>query len=229
MSTPGLAQIWSLGASSPPELPRALNFDVWAANQIPHCRVAANSLAYQLTVIPESETRLREEGVIPYYNFMRNAGDVIKSSAHSRGLAAAAATPDAPADWSEDISTDHKALAAQLHPHLAEPAQAVIGWHVDLRERDSKPHWTSVVAGYSVILDMLVVMMPVVSGVMTGSEWAPFMAQMTSDNLKGIADVFREEILRIRAQPGSGWNEEEAKALVQEQLALAAGMMAVGA
>ena len=227
MSTPGLAQIWSLGASSPPELPRALNFDVWAANQIPLCRVGANALAHQLTVIPDSETRLREEGIIPYYNFTCNLGNVIKSSAHPRGLAAAA-IPDAPAVWSEDVSTDHKALAAQFHPHLAGPAQAVMGWHFGLRERDPEPHWTSVVAGYSVVLDMFVAMMPAVSGVMTGSEWAPFVAQMTSDDLKGITNVIREEILRIRAQPGSGWNEEEAKALVQEQLGLAAGMMTVG-
>ena len=95
-------------------------------------------------------------------------------------------------------------------------------WHVGLRERDPEPHWASVVAGYSMILDIFAAMMPAASEVMTGSEWAPLVAQMTSDNLKGIADVIRKEILGIRAQPGSGWNEE-----MQEQLGLAVGMMTV--
>ena len=45
-----------------------------------------------------------------------------------------------------------------------------------------------------------------------GSEWGPFAVQMSSIELDGMAGVRREELLIIRAQPGSGWDEEEAKA-----------------
>ena len=208
-------------------MPRALNFDVWAANQVPLYRLGTNSLAYELTVIPRSETRLREEGIIPYYSFVRNLGNAVKSSAHARGVTIVA-TPDAPADWSEDTSLDHKALAAHIRPHLAEPAQALLDWTLGLRARVPEPHWTSVVGVYSVLLDLFLGMTPAMGGVMGGSEWAPFMALMTSDEPKGLAEVLREEVLRIRAQPGSGWNEEEAKTLVMEHAGLMVGMMTVG-
>ena len=83
-------------------------------------------------------------------------------------------------------------------------------------------------AALSVLLDLTIGMAPAMGGMMGGSEWGPFVAQMSSNELDGMAGIIREEILRIRAQPGSGWDEEEAKSLVHEYLGQMAAMMALG-
>ena len=61
-----------------------------------------------------------------------------------------------------------------------------------------------------------------------GSEWGPYTVLLASDGLKRIAGVINEETLRIRAQPGSGWDEEEAKRLVTEHLGNTTGLITVG-
>jgi len=227
MSTPGLVQIWSLNISSTEEAPTALNADVWAVNTILICRAGVNNLASQLSVIPRSETRLRDEGIIPLYSFLRNITNTLKSSARELGVTVPD-IPDAPEDWNEEASTNHTALAAQLSPRLAEPARASMDWIIGSRDRDPKLHWASRLAVTSLSLDMYTRALPAMGGVMGGSEWEPFMAQATGDELKGIARVINEEILRIRAQPGSGWDEEEAKRVVKEQLAYRKETIRVG-
>lgn len=51
---------------------------------------------------------------------------------------------------------------------------------------------------------------------------------MDSDELKGISRVINEELLRIRAQSGSGWDGEEAKRVVEVQFGNMRDMMRVG-
>ena len=189
--------------------------------------MGATTLASQLSAIPLSETRLRDEGLAPLYSFVRKLTDTLKSSAQQRGVTVPA-IPAIPADWSGEAPSDPRALAAQFRPHLAEQARVVIDWNIDLRDRVPKPHWSSVVATYVVSFDLFIRMAPGKvgpGGAMGGSEWGPFMAQMASDEIKGIVGVINEEILRIRAQPGSGWNEEEAKALTMEHLGKVRGLM----
>ena len=69
-------------------------------------------------------------------------------------------------------------------------------WSLGLRERVSEPDWTSSVAALSVLLDLTIGMAPAMGGMMGGSEWG-------SSELDGMTGAMREEILRIRAQPGS--------------------------
>ena len=199
------------------EAPASLNFEVWVVNHILLYRVGVNTLASELDSIPRDEARLRNEVFIPYYSFARNVSSVLKSIAYARGVVVPT-IPDAPEDWNEEVSTDYKALAAQLRPHVAEPAKATMDWIFSLRDGNPKLHWASRVAVSSMSLDLFIGMMSVVDATMGGSEWHSFVAQATGDELKGIAAVMREEILRIRAQPGSGWDEEEAKRAAKEQL-----------
>ena len=51
---------------------------------------------------------------------------------------------------------------------------------------------------------------------------------MACDEIKWIARIMSEELVRIRAQPGSGWDEEEAKEMAKGQLMSAAGYLAAG-
>ena len=227
MSTPGLAQIWSLDMAPPVEASLPPNFDIWVANFVLIYRVGGTVLATELDNIPDSETRLRDEGVVPFYSLVRDIFNTLKSSAHERGVAIPA-FPDPPADWREELSTDYKALAAQFRPHLVEPARVMVDSAFGVWERDPKPHWTSRVAVDSVSLETFVRMAPAMGGMMGGSEWGSYTALLASDELKRVAAVINEEILRIRAQPGSGWDEEEAKRLVMEHLETTKGIMAVG-
>jgi len=215
MSTPGLVQIWSLDILIG-EAPTAVNFDVWAVNNILSLRAGANNLAFHLNSIPLSETRLRDEGIIPFYSFLRKIINTLKSSAHELGVTLPD-IPNAPEDWNEEASTDSKALAAEIRPHLAEPIRPVVDWIFASRDRDPRLHWTSRMAVTSVVPDQLTRAVLAMRGTVGGSEWGSFVAQMASDELKGIAEVFNQEILRIRAQPGSGWDEEEAKKEVEFQ------------
>lgn len=96
MSPLGLTEIWSLDMS-PPEAPRSPNFDIWVANFVLLYRVGGIVLASELNAIPHSETRLRDEGVVPFYSLVRNVFNALKSSARERGVDIPA-FPDTPAD-----------------------------------------------------------------------------------------------------------------------------------
>jgi hypothetical protein len=137
--------------------------------------------------------------------------------------------PDIPADWTEEVSTDYKTLIAKLRPHAAEPVRDAMDWATRFQAQDTKPHWASVAAAFSAPSDMFIKMAPAMGGMMGGSESGNFVAMMTSDELVSIVRVFNEELLRVRAQPGSGWNEEEAKNLVKEHLENIKRVISVGA
>ena len=225
MSTPGLSQIWSLSVPLTGELPQAPKFDIWMINAILVNRVVVNNVAIQLNAIPDSETRLRDEGIAPFYSFLRKLIDTLTSGAREQGVTVPAFL-EAPAEWREELSTDCKSLVALFRPHLAEPLRAAMDRN--LGSRDPKPHWASAPAMNYVALDVFIPLMEQMDGVLGGSEWGPFKDMMTSDEIKWITKVMGEELLRIRAQPGSGWNEEEAKEMAKGQLASVAGYLAAG-
>ena len=227
MSTPGLSQIWSLSVPSTGDLPRAPKFDIWIAQAPLLIRAVANDVAVQLNAIPSSETRLRSEGMAPLYSFVRKFIDTLKSSAREQGVTVPA-FPDAPEDWSEEASSDYKALAALLRPHMTEPLRAAMDRNFGLRDRDPKLHWASAPAARSVASDLFIPLMVQMDGVLVGTEWGPVKDMVTSDEFKWIAKVMSEELLRIRAQPGSGWNEEEAKEVTKGELMLATGFIEAG-
>ena len=227
MSTLGLSQIWSLSAPLTGEQPQAPKFDIWVVSAISLNRAVANCMAVQLNTIPSSETRLRDEGAEPFYSFIRKIIETLKAGARERGVAVPA-FPDAPADWREELSTDYKSLAALLRPHMTEPIRAAMDWNLSLRDRDPKPHWASAPAMNSVAIDIFIPLMEKMGGALGGSEWTPFKAIMTCDEIKWIARVLGEELVRIRAQPGSGWDEKEAKEMAKGQLASVAGYLGAG-
>ena len=138
------------------------------------------------------------------------------------------AFPDALADWDSEASSDYKALAALLRPHMAEPVKAGMDWNFGLRDRDPKLHWALAPVGICVGADLFTSLMVQMDGVLGSSEWGPFKARVTCDETKWFARVMGEEILRIRAQPGSGWDEEEAKRIVKEQLGMRKEAVKVG-
>ena len=230
MSTPGLSQIWSLNVplTGLGELPQAPKFDIWAVNAILLNRAVANDVAIQLNAIPSSETRLRDEGIAPLYSYIRKLIETLKAGARERGVTVPA-FPDAPVDWREELSTDYKSLAALFRPYMTEPIRATMDRNLGLRDRDPKPHWASAPAMNSVALEIFIPLMEEMGGVLGGSEWTPFKAIMACDEIKWITRVLGEELVRIRAQPGSGWDEKEAKEMAMGQLKSVAGYLAAGA
>ena len=227
MSTPGLTQTWSLSVPLTGGLPQAPKFDIWVVNAILLTRAFSNSVAFQLNAIPGSETRLRDEGIVPYYSFLRQLIEDLESSARDKGVTVPA-FPAAPEDWSEDVSTDSKALAALLRPHMLESVRAAMDQILGLRDLDPKLHWASAPAANSVALESCIPLVAEMDGVLKGSEWGPFKATMTCDETKWVARVMGEELLRIRTQPGSGWNEEEAKGIAKGQSTSLAAYLTAG-
>ena len=128
-------------------------------------RVVVNGMAVQLNTIPSSETRLRDEGIAPFYSFLRKLIDTLKSAARERGVTVPA-FPDAPADWREELSTDYKSLAALPRPHMTEPIRSTMDWNISLRDRDPKPHWASAPAMNSVTLEIFIPLMEEMGGVL---------------------------------------------------------------
>ena len=214
MSTPGLSQIWSLSVPLTGGLPQAPKFDIWVVNATLLTRAFSNSVVVQINAIPDSQIRFRDEGIVPYYSYIRKLIDALESSARDHGVTVPA-FPAAPADWREDVSTDPKALAAQLRPHMLESVRAAMDQLLGLRDLDPKLHWASALAANCVALDGCISLVTEMDGVLKGSEWGPFKARVTCDETKWIAKVMGEELLRIRAQPGSGWNEEEANEIAK--------------
>ena len=227
MSTPGLTQIWSLSVPLTGGLPQAPKFDIWVVNAILLTRAISNSVAFQLNAIPGTETRLRDEGIVPFYSFLCKLLETLESSARDQGVTVPA-FPAAPEDWSEDASTDSKALAALLRPHMLESVRAAMDRTLGLRDLDPKLHWASAPAANFVTADSCISLVAEMDGVLKGSEWGPFKARATCDETKWIAKVMGEELLRIRAQPGSGWDEKEANEIAKGQLTSAAAYMTAG-
>ena len=203
-------------------------FDVWVVNAILLTRVLSNSAAFQLNAVPGSETRLRDEGMVPHYFFLRKLIDALESSAHDQGVTVPA-FPAAPADWSADVSTDSKALAAQLRPHMVESVRVAMDQILGFRDIEPKLHWASAPAGNYTAVDNCMSLVAEMDGVLKGSEWGPFKARITCDETKWFARVMGEELLRIRAQPGSGWDEEEANEIAKGQMTSLAAYMTAGA
>ena len=227
MSTPGLTQIWSLSIPLTGGLPQAPKFDTWVVSAILFTRVISNTVAFQLNAIPSSETRLRDEGIVPNYSFLRKLIDALEFSARDQGVTVPA-FPAAPEDWSEDVSTDYKALADQLRPHMVESVRAAMDQILGLRDLDPKIHWASSPAANFVAIDSFISLMAEMDGVLKGSKWGPFKATITCDETKWFARVMGEELLRIRAQPGSGWDEKEASEIAKAQMTNLAAYMTAG-
>ena len=219
-------QVWSLDIPSTGEAVTVTNFDVWAVNNILRLRAGSNYLVFHLSAIPTSETRLRDEGIIPLYSFWRELSSIIRSSARELG-AAVPDIPEAPRDWNEEASTDSNALAAEILPHLAEPARQIVDWILSSRGRDPRLHWTSRLAVTSLVPGLILRAALAIGGT-EDSVLGPYVARATSDEFKRIAGVINEELLRIRAQPGSGWNEEEARRVVDGQFGNLKGMTKAG-
>ena len=227
MSDSRLPQIWSLSIPITGGPPQAPKFDIWVVNIILFTRVISNTMAFEINLIPGSETRLRDEIAVPHYAFLRKLIDTLKSSARDQGVTVPA-FPAVPADWREDVSTDTKALAALLRPHMVDSIRAAMDQLLGFRDRDPKLHWASAPAANSVTIDGCISLTAEMDGVLKGSEWGPFKAMFTGDEFKWIGRAMGEELLRIRAQPGSGWNEEEAKEVTREQLKIAAAYFTAG-
>ena len=109
MSTPVLSQIWSLSVPLTGELPRAPKFDIWVVNAIFLARVVVNSIAVQLNAIPGSETRLRNEGMAPFYSFY--ASFCLSTLEHNRVIICAISCDEA-----QPSRPDHS-RATRVIPH----------------------------------------------------------------------------------------------------------------
>lgn len=232
MSTSTLPQIWSLdisaNANAAPYLahisaptPAPSNFDVFFLNNLLLNRWGAHYLSALLVIIPTSETRLRNDGIVTMYNCVRDLISIFKDLAHKRQITVPP-FPEIPADWKEEAAIDYKTLHAALLPHVVKPVKGYIEYATELITTEGKYHWTSLVAPLSVSADAYLDTMETANGLVGtigDKTLAPYTEAVTGKELVESARAMREEIMRIRSRAeDTGWREEEAKGITVEHL-----------
>lgn len=221
-----LYQIWSIDGSSyataapyfahlSSDAPAPANFEAWFVSHILMGHYSAYYLTKLLEIVPSSEARLRNEGLIAMYNVVRGINVTFNAIAKQRGIAVPP-HPDLAVDWKDEARADYNALYAVVATNGLKSTIDYMEYTIGLIQ-DEKYHWTSLVTPVSVWTDLCLESAkaetgPAVTGTMLRKA-------MTDNNMAGPARVLDEELMRIRGNAEeSGWREEEARKCTEGHL-----------
>ncbi|PWW79471.1 hypothetical protein C7212DRAFT_341753 [Tuber magnatum] len=230
MAAPSLVTEWSLDTSFPGDgvRPSVLNSNspeklaAWGVTSTASCRWFIHFFAHLISRIPRSESRLRNEGFIPFYTGVCGAYAELTQIAQQNQIP----LPPFPAPLPDydreatDISKD--SLAAAVIPQVASQIKGLMGTMGDLLRTDQGYHWGSLAAFIGVAADAYVnAVNATKESQPTPMEHkaAPFVQRLTSENMLEACKVIREELVRCRAEAAqTGWKDDEARGLAQEFL-----------
>lgn len=239
-----LHNIWSLAAlpggditTSPATTAPAPSLDYMLLNDILFTRLHLHHIPKLILLVPPSETRLLNEGLIPMYASVRSFLDVTKEIARKRGITVPPLS-DIPEDYREEAASDSKLLKEQLSPYMVVQTKNYAE-ALEASETDGKQHWTSCVAPFSVSVSVYIESLTATKGlvkesgtkvpatymeaILVDESLAQYSELIASEEMLQPVRVLGEELLRIRSEGSeTGWREEEAKANTVARLALIA-------
>lgn len=248
MATSNLTQLWSIPSTADQKarlssLPYAASRsapateedhdpDAYPIHEFLVNRWIAHYVAAVLSTVPSSETRLRNEALIPIYNQLRDLLTILQGALEERHIS----LPPVPAiqtDWSAEAAIDHEALREALSPRvdgwMKQYIQSSIATIAD--GGGGGNHWSSSVANIAVLADTYLNPATRVATHHACTE-APaatdgsaakyerlvkYTQRLTGGGGAGESTrVLMQETIRIRSVPGeSGWREDEAKGMAK--------------
>lgn len=222
-----LYQIWSIDGSSyataapylahlSSDAPAPANFEAWFVSHIFMGHYSAYYLTKLLEIVPSSEIRLRNDGLIAMYNVIRGINITFNAIAKQRGIAVPP-HPDLAVDWEDEAGADYNALHAVVATYGLKSTVDYMEYTIGLIQDAEKYHWTSLVTPVSVSTDLFLESAKAETGpAVTGSM---VREAMTDNHMTGPARVLDEELMRIRGNAEeSGWREEEARKCTEGHL-----------
>jgi len=219
MSFTAISSAWSLDTSAPSHNHSTTDSsNRWLTQTILCNRWGAHYISILLSIIPSSETLLRDEGLIPFYGHVASLSKVLEGIAQEKQITVPS-YPDVPADWKDEAAIDGETLHATLVSQTTGPVKEVIDHMAAALKQGYR--WESLVAligvSANVYLDPVAIARNSAAST-AGGTMAPFSQVLSDGVMFKSATVLNKELERYRNGPG--WKEEEAKKLSAENLRL---------
>jgi len=208
-------------SSTPPVLA------TWVQSCYDTHRVGTHFISIIITLVPTSETRLLNEGLIPLYQGFIAVEKAFKKIAQEHNIPLNQCPPIHP-DYRTESQIDSKTLESVL---TGQPAQAM----TDLMEkaisgaRDGKYHWSSLVACLCIPSELFITQTAIANSSGTSQPHSLLTNTIASESQQYACKVTIEELARLKnGAPETGWREDEAASLVEEYFRLAEELSSCG-
>ena len=228
-SSQSLATAWGLTAEysrqtagpSPASLPPLSEQDQppWVHNCYACHRLGMHAIAKIVNSVPLSESRLRDQGLIPFYEGACDLADDLRTLAQQHNFTLAPCE-DLRHDYLQECEVDDRALIGALAPYIVPQQKGMLDHLVKLTTGHQQLHWTSMVAFVGVGSEFFINQTTAGEGIAaldkpSGALFVP------NAKTRAAAKVIMEEVVRLRDQSSSsGWNEKEAQELATGYLAV---------
>lgn len=228
---PKFPELYNISESVTP-FKSSINQDLtgWVNTTYACNRAGAHFIATLIKHIPTSETRLRDDGLIPFYKGTCGLGDSLVEMAQRNNITLAPCEKLRP-DYLRECEIDERTLTTELAPYVAPQMTGMLDLLGKLSVGIQQYHWTSLVAFLGVSSEAFINQAAAKKGVTTldNHSHAPFIRAISSETMLAASKVIIEELARLRDQaPSSGWREEEAQELAVEHLKMVAKHQSVG-
>jgi len=199
----------------------------WVQSTYGTHRVGIHFISIMMTLVPTSETRLLNEGLIPLYQGFIAVEKALKKIAQEHNIPLNQCSPIHP-DYRIESQIDSKTLESVL---TGQPAQAM----ADLMEkavsgtRDGKYHWSSLVACLCIPSESFITQTAIANSSGTSQPHSLFTNTLASESQQNACKVTIEELARLKnGAPETGWREDEAASLVEEHFRIAEELASCG-
>ena len=182
-------------------------------------RLGMHAIAKAINSVPPSESRLRDQGLIPFYEGACDLADDLRTLARQHNLTLAPCESLCH-DYLQECEVDEKALIGAVAPYIVPQQKGMLDFLSKLATGHQQLHWTSMVAFVGVSSEFFIKQATAGEGVTAPDK--PSDALLTPNaKMRAANKVIMEEVTRLRDQsPSSGWNEKEAQELTMGYLAM---------
>ena len=178
-----------------------------------------------ISLIPPSETRILNEGLVPFYQGMRKVGECLEKIAQQHNITLAKCPP-IDSDYHVESQIDAGALKSAL---AAPPAKTFADMIEKAANGDNKSHWSSLVACIVVPAESVVTQTTSAKSKGTASTHSLFTAAITTEEVQSACKVILEELARMRSAPSeTGWREDEARSFVEQHFKITEHLASAG-
>lgn len=199
----------------------------WVQSTYGTHRIGVHFISIMMTLVPTSETRLLNEGLVPLYQGFTAVEEALRKIAEEQNIPLNQCSPIHP-DYRIESQIDSKILESVL---TGQPAQAM----ADLMEkavngtRDGRYHWSSLVACLCVPSESVITQTAIANSNGTTQPHSLFTNALASESQQYACKVTMEELARLKnGAPETGWREDEAASLVEEHFRIAEELSSSG-
>lgn len=231
-STQPLATAWDLPAKFPyqysgsnPSDPVPFNtssnqdLTTWVNTTYACNRAGAHFIATLIKQVPRSEARLRDQGLIPFYDGTCDLSDALTTMASQHNITLAPCER-LHRDYLQQCEIDER-TSTTVRSFVAPQMQGMLDLLDKITTGVYQYHWTSLVAFMGVSSEAFINQAAARKTVtaLDNHSHAPFIQAIASEKMLAASKVIMEDLARLREQSSSsGWREQEAQELAVEHL-----------